>query len=1208
MIRFLIIIASVIALVPAAEPVLVQSDRQQATFVLESVEPAIGSVATAAGSFATVTLDRAGVDGVPGAPQLPVYRRLIEVPYGARLSVETTTGVVVERALGQPLYPAQPSVPKSGPAPAFAYDAKSYREPGPEIGATVSEAGIVRGHRLALVEIRPASYAAQANVLRYCPDMRVTVRFAGADWNRTRASRQRYDSPAFRGRLKGVAANYPALNDDPPPDLPVGYLIIVPDAWQASVQPLADWRRRRGLSVSVCNLTQVGGGQANTVRNFLQDAYDNWPIPPSYVLLVGDVDKIGCFTGQGTGSPPTDLNYSMLEGSDYLPDIDLSRASVASAAQLDSLVAKIVSYEQVAGSGGTEWLKKAYFIASSDGGNHQTAEGTHRYVMAKLRSKGTVCDSIWLYSGQGTPITTAINGGRSWVTYSGHGDYDCWADPNFDLSDVHALANTDMVPYVQTFACLSGDFSSSSYPECFSEAWIRNGKRGAIAHMASSVTSYWTEDDTLERRVFDCMFDSSFRWIMGGYNRAKLIYFAQMGNTGMTRRYLEMYNLMGDGAVDVYGLEPRELLVQYPPVIPLGAYPLNVTVTAGGNPVKDALVCAAGKNDTTVLVAGYTDAAGEVTLDLLTVAPDSVYLTVTGHDLEPHLGALLALPSSGPYVMYLRHTVDDSAGGNNDHIINPGEAINLPVWVKNWGSAQAQNVRTWLRTADPSITLLDTLKSFGNIGAGDSAYTGEDGFGFSVAAGCTNGYALKFTLTTRDANDSVWTTPLSLAVGAPVLDYSGWRADDPPPGGNRNGMIEPGENGELIVTLRNTGMGHAYGVSATLRSGDARLSVLDSLGGFGTILYNDGDRFRVTANSSIPRETQVPCTLLIAVGATVTRRDFVLPIGLVRAVDPIPDGPRTPARYYAYDSADTLYTEAPDFDWIEISGVGTRLTLGDDQTVTQNLPSTFGPWKFYGQRFSQVSICSNGWISPGATSYTYWTNYELPYPSAPPMVAMNWDDYDPRDGGGVWYCHDTTRHCFIVEFDSVHYVSPSEQWDKFQVLLYDTTLAAPTGDNVAVCQYQTANSYSSTTAGIQDPTKAIAIQCLYNGTYHRGASPITAGSAIKYTTVPPEVGISEPGAERTAGRLVLWSAAPNPFRRATQLAFSLPKAGSAALSVYDPSGRRVTELVRGTLGAGVHRVAWDGTDRDGRTLGYGVYLGRLETDWGTTPQKLVLAR
>ncbi|MEO0079050.1 MAG: C25 family cysteine peptidase, partial [candidate division WOR-3 bacterium] len=144
--------------------------------------------------------------------------------------------------------------------------------------------------------------------------------------------------------------------------------------------------------------------------------------------------------------------------------------------------------------------------------------------------------------------------------------------------------------YVQTYACNSGNFASSSYPECFSEAWIRNGRRGAIAHVASSVTSYWTEDDTLERRVFDCMFDSAATWIMGGLNKAKLLYFRQMGSSPTTQRYLEMYNLMGDGAIDVFSQEPERLTVVHPSVIPLGVYSLLVSVSSRLGPVSNALV------------------------------------------------------------------------------------------------------------------------------------------------------------------------------------------------------------------------------------------------------------------------------------------------------------------------------------------------------------------------------------------------------------------------------------------------------------------------------------------------------------------------------------------------------------------------------------------------------------------------------------------
>ncbi|MEO0078353.1 MAG: C25 family cysteine peptidase [candidate division WOR-3 bacterium] len=938
--RFLVLAAlcSASTAGPGSQVLKVEERANGVDLVLELEDFRVARAATEVGQFAVLEMPGAGATGEFGHPMTPVYRQLVEVPFGAELTVTTEKTAVEEMRLDFPLFPRQPPIPKSGPAPAFEFDAKAYaaEDYGPEIGASIVEVPEVRGHRLALVEIVPAQYLPANNLLRLVRGLKVTLHWTGGDYALTSALRRRYDSPVFADRLKGVVANPEQLGPDAPPALPVGCLIIVPDVWEANIRPLAEWRRRKGYHVFVRTLTQVGGGQANTVKAYIQDAYDNWPIPPSMVMLVGDVDRIGYFTGQGEGSPPTDLNFGLVAGSDYLPDIDVSRASVTSIEQLDSLVARTVRYEQNLWDSGTGWLKKAYFVASSDGGNHQVAERTHQYCMGKLRLQDVLCDSLWLYYGSGTPITTAVNSGRSWVTYSGHGSENSWADPNFTNGDVHQLTNDDLVPFVQTYACLSGNFASSSYPECFSEAWIRSGLRGAICHVASTVTSYWTEDDTLERRVFDFMFDSTYCWVAGGFNKAKLKYYQQMGTNPTTRRYLEMYNYIGDGAIDVYWQEPATINVAHPPVIPLGTYLMQVAVTADGRPVRDALVGLAGKNDSSVFATGYTDTTGTVILQITTAAPESISVTVTGHNLAPYLGTTQALPSSGAYVMLLRYSVNDSAGGNNDGIVNPGETIVLPVWLKNWGSATAQNVRAWLRSTDPAVTLLDTLKNFGNIAAGDSAFTGAAGFRFAVAQSCTNGYVLRLSLAVRDAADSVWVSLLALSVGGPVLHYAACRAEDAPPGGNGNGMLDPGESAELVVTLRNSGLGHAYDVTAVLRSGDTRLTVLDSVGEFGAIRRdttgeNEADRFRVAADSAIPRETQIPCTLRISTGAVTQVRTFNLSVGVVRSFDPIPDGPRQPALYYAYDDADSAYTEAPDFNWVEIRGLGTRLTLSDDQ-------------------------------------------------------------------------------------------------------------------------------------------------------------------------------------------------------------------------------------------------------------------------------------
>ncbi|MEO0073004.1 MAG: C25 family cysteine peptidase, partial [candidate division WOR-3 bacterium] len=630
-----------------------------------------------------------------GAPQLPVIREFVEIPYDAEVTLNMEIVESEHLNLSYPVIPLQPPIPKSGPQPEFTMNSEIYSTDDYLLKerAKIEMIGEIRGHRIALVEIYPVSYNPKQNIIEYTPKLRIDLNLTGANILKTIEMRNRYYSLPYHLRLYDLVKNYDAYALTPPPDLPIGYLIIVPDEWMNNITPLVNWRTRKGYHVTVAPLSVVGGGSSTVVRNYIQNAYNNWSVPPTFVMLVGDVDKIGYFTGQGTGNPPTDLNYALMAGNDYWPDIDVFRASVANSAQLDSLVQKIIKYEQNDWISGTDWTNKAYFIASSDGGYHQVAENTHRYCMAIVRRRGMIADSLFLYYNSGTPITTALNSGRSWCTYSGHGSENSWADPNFTSANVRQLTNLDKVPLVGTFACLSGNFASTSYPECFSETWIRVGYRGAIAHYASSVSSYWVEDDTLQRRVFDYAFDSNYVWAMGMLNKAKIRYFAQMGNTSTTRRYFEMYNMMGDGAIDVYSNTPRTITVNYPSVIPLGFYNIPVTVTANGSPVRYALVCAMVKSDTSRRAVGYTDINGHVTLPITTTVPDSVYITVTGHNLRTHMGGLMVLATSGAYVMYLRHDVyDPGPGGNGNGNINPGEAVELRVWLKNYGSVAANNV------------------------------------------------------------------------------------------------------------------------------------------------------------------------------------------------------------------------------------------------------------------------------------------------------------------------------------------------------------------------------------------------------------------------------------------------------------------------------------------------------------------------------------
>lgn len=74
--------------------------------------------------------------------------------------------------------------------------------------------------------------------------------------------------------------------------------------------------------------------------------------------------------------------------------------------------------------------------------------------------------------------------------------------------------------------------------------------------------------------------------------------------------------------------------------------------------------------------------------------------------------------------------------------------------------------------------------------------------------------------------------------------------------------------------------------------------------------------------------------------------------------------------------------------------------------------------------------------------------------------------------------------------------------------------------------------------------------------------------------------------------------APNPFNAATSLQFALDAEAEVAARIYDVRGRLVRDLQPGRLGAGAHRIDWDGRDERGATVATGVYLVRVQAGGG----------
>jgi hypothetical protein len=83
---------------------------------------------------------------------------------------------------------------------------------------------------------------------------------------------------------------------------------------------------------------------------------------------------------------------------------------------------------------------------------------------------------------------------------------------------------------------------------------------------------------------------------------------------------------------------------------------------------------------------------------------------------------------------------------------------------------------------------------------------------------------------------------------------------------------------------------------------------------------------------------------------------------------------------------------------------------------------------------------------------------------------------------------------------------------------------------------------------------------------------------------------------------------PNPFNPETTIKYDLAEKGNVTLEVCNIKGQRVRTLVRETVDAGFHSVAWNGRDETGKTVSSGVYFYRLSTTDKTLTKKMLLLK
>lgn len=92
------------------------------------------------------------------------------------------------------------------------------------------------------------------------------------------------------------------------------------------------------------------------------------------------------------------------------------------------------------------------------------------------------------------------------------------------------------------------------------------------------------------------------------------------------------------------------------------------------------------------------------------------------------------------------------------------------------------------------------------------------------------------------------------------------------------------------------------------------------------------------------------------------------------------------------------------------------------------------------------------------------------------------------------------------------------------------------------------------------------------------------------------------------GEFALAQNYPNPFNPTTQIQFSIPEQANVTLTIYDITGREVTELVNEALSTGTYTATWDGRNANGQLVSSGVYLYRIQAGSFVQTKRMVFIK
>jgi len=774
--------------------------------------------------------------------------------------------------------------------------------PGEVIGITGS--GRKNGYRLVHVRIYPLRYIPVERKLVLVKRIRFEVEYVeGKESGYVPNERIREEAGRYVKKLvinpEDVERFAPVVVKRPPVLLDPGdyeYVIITNDAMASTFQTLADWKTKKGVPATVVTVSWIesnysGYDTQEKIKSFIIDAYNTWGT--KYVLLGGQADdrnagqnivpaREAYYTNSGVGAYPdedtipSDLYYADLDNLwdannnhvwgelsdnvDMYADVYVGRMPVLNSTQAQAFINKVLTYEK---NPPKDYLTKLMLPTGILWSSYE--ERPMQDSIARMTPTPPWFDAKMYERNNALSeqaMIDSMNAGYAMGHWEGHGNetgiyYNGGSTPYLTSSDADGLTNGDRVGIAISIACFCGAWDEVSNGDCFAEHLVLNPNGGLVAVMMNSRYGWGAyvnggyvpgPSERLDTTFFAGIFEQNIYHLGDAlfYSKDTWVPYADSGNQYDKQRWcIYELNLLGDPELPLWTETPENMSISCSPdPIPLPGGNITITVTSGGSPVANALVCV--MKGTEAYAKGYTNSSGQVILNVNLTSPGWLQLTATAQNKLPVEDSVEVITANKPYPVYDSSAV--VAGG--DDVINPGEQVNATIWVRNQGTVDASGVYGILSTSDGYVTSISQDSAwYGDISAGGKVQ-GVPDYIFDVSINTPDQHVIMFDLTTHDVNDSVVVSHPTFTVNAPNIEYVSDSIVE--------GIWMPGDQVHIILEVSNSGHQGASVVSAVLETNDSYVSIDDGNSsypdlGIGVNGDNSTDPFVCTASSSTPQ-------------------------------------------------------------------------------------------------------------------------------------------------------------------------------------------------------------------------------------------------------------------------------------------------------------------------------------------------------------------